>query len=392
MLTDPEYQVAAYYFPQYHVDPRNERWHGPGWTEWELLKLARPRFEGHQQPKVPLWGYLDESQPDVAERKIDAAADHGVRSFIFDWYWYNDGPFLNRALEQGFLAAKNVERCKFALMWANHDWKDIHPHKRSAPVHTLLEGGVTRRAFDEMVDYVLEHYMAHPSYWRLDDALYFSIYELDTLVRGLGGIERTQAALQSFRIKAYLGGYGALHLNAVTWGLKRGAIQQNASEANTLADKLQLDSFTSYVWLHDAPLPEFPTVDYAEYLAEYKRNWNMAGALYRRPYFPNVTMGWDASPRTVQSDVYENLGYPFTPVLVGNTPEAFRKALEEAKTCLDRWKPKPKVITVNAWNEWTEGSYLEPDTVHGMAYLEAIRDAFPTQPPEDPAQYAEYPE
>jgi len=61
-------QVAVYYFPDYHVDPRNEAWHGPAWNEWSLVKAATPRFPGHRQPKVPLWGYLDESKPETATR------------------------------------------------------------------------------------------------------------------------------------------------------------------------------------------------------------------------------------------------------------------------------------------------------------------------------------
>jgi hypothetical protein len=87
-------------------------------------------------------------------------------------------------------------------------------------------------------------------------------------------------------------------------------------------------------------------------------------------------MGWDSSPRTVQSDIFDNVGYPFTPILSGNTPEAFRRSLLEARAFLDKGRTNPKILTVNAWNEWTEGSYLEPDTLHGMGYLEAIRDVF----------------
>jgi hypothetical protein len=68
----PGYTITAYYWPNYHVDPRNEQWFGPGWTEWEITKYARPRFEGHNQPRVPLWGYEDESDPTVMARKIDA--------------------------------------------------------------------------------------------------------------------------------------------------------------------------------------------------------------------------------------------------------------------------------------------------------------------------------
>src|SRR5690349_6000553 len=94
------YQAAAYYFPNYHLgDPRNEKWHGTGWTEWELVRRAEPRFAGHRQPRVPAWGYQDESQPAVMARKIEAAADAGLTAFIFDWYWYEDGPYLERGLE-----------------------------------------------------------------------------------------------------------------------------------------------------------------------------------------------------------------------------------------------------------------------------------------------------
>lgn len=123
-------EVAVYYFPNYHVEPKNEAIHGKGWTEWELVKRGTPRFPGHQQPKVPLWGYLDESKPETSEKQIAAAADHGIDTFIFDCYWYENGPFLNGGLEQGFLKAANNNRLKFSIMWANHDWINIFPYKR----------------------------------------------------------------------------------------------------------------------------------------------------------------------------------------------------------------------------------------------------------------------
>lgn len=87
-------------------------------------------------------------------------------------------------------------------------------------------------------------------------------------------------------------------------------------------------------------------------------------------------MGWDSSPRTVQSDIHANLGYPFTPILVDNTPEQFRKSLAAVKEFLDRSGTLPPIVTINSWNEWTEGSYIEPDTLHGLGYLEAIRSVF----------------
>jgi hypothetical protein len=98
--------------------------------------------------------------------------------------------------------------------------------------------------------------------------------------------------------------------------------------------------------------------------------------MFRVPYFPNVTMGWDSSPRAFQGDEFGNFGYPFTNTIAGNTPERFRKALEMARKRLLARTTGPRIMNINCWNEWTEGSYLEPDTVHGMKYLEAVRDVF----------------
>jgi hypothetical protein len=106
----------------------------------------------------------------------------------------------------------------------------------------------------------------------------------------------------------------------------------------------------------------------------YLRHWAQAEQTFDLPYHPNVTVGRDPSPRTVQSDACLNVGYPFTPTLGGDTPEQFRETLCLTRERLDRSRQRPKVLTLNAWNEWTEGSYLEPDRKWGMAYLEAVHD------------------
>jgi hypothetical protein len=87
-------------------------------------------------------------------------------------------------------------------------------------------------------------------------------------------------------------------------------------------------------------------------------------------------MGWDNSPRTLQSDIWEPLPEStFSNCIGGNTPEAFRRALETYRERLRR-RPGPNFMSINAWNEWTEGSYIEPDTTNGMGYLEAISSVF----------------
>jgi hypothetical protein len=368
-------ELAVYYFPNFHRDPRTELLHGPGWTEWELVRRATPRFAGHRQPKTPLWGYEDEADPAVFARKLDVAADHGVDVFLFDWYWY-DGPFLNRALDEGYLGAGNTDRVRFALMWANHDWVDIFPAKANQPPRLLFPGAVDRATFDRVTEHVVEHYFTHPAYWTLAGRPYFSVYELSRLIDGLGGIVQTADALDAFRQRCRRAGLPGLHLNAVVWGIRLLPGETSVANPATLVGDLGFDSVTSYVWIHHVPLPTFPSSDYAEVADAAACHWEQAAREFPVPYHPNVTVGWDSSPRTERGTVFRNVGYPFMPILEGNSPQAFRTALARARDFAAANGRRPAVVTVNAWNEWTEGSYLEPDTNHGMAYLEAIRSVF----------------
>jgi hypothetical protein len=117
-------EIVAVYYPHWHNYDHGSSWKGEGWTEWEGLKAAVPRFPGHHQPLKPSWGCFDESDPKWSAREIDLAADHGIDVFLFDWYWYSGVTTMEEALEHGFLKAENRQRMKFALMWANHDRRD----------------------------------------------------------------------------------------------------------------------------------------------------------------------------------------------------------------------------------------------------------------------------
>lgn len=373
---DDDITVAVYYFGNYHLDARNQKHHGPGWTEWELVKNARPRFEGHHQPNVPLWGYTDEADPKQMAQKIDAAADHGVDVFLFDWYYYNDGPFLNRTIDEGFLHAENRDRIKFALMWANHDWVDIHPKRKddhNPPC--LYPGAVTPEKFDEICDLVIRDYFSQPNYWKIDGKPYFSFYELTKLGQNFGSYEATKAALKRFREKAKAAGFPDVHLNAVYWGRPNIPGEGTISDPVKMIEDLGFDSVTSYVWIHHVGLPQLVT-DYNWVRDAYFQHWDRARTGFKIPYIPNVSMGWDSSPRADQRDEFGNFGYPFTNTIGNNTPENFKKALELTKERILADPNCPRILNINSWNEWTEGSYLEPDTRNGFGYLDAIKDVF----------------
>ncbi len=323
--------VASYYFPNYHPgDPRNDKEKGKGWCEWELVKAARPRFPGHDQPKIPMWGYVDESDPQVMQQKIAAAADHGIDAFIYDWYFYDDGPFLEAGLERGFMKAPNANRLKFGLMWANHDWVDIFPATAHVEPRLVYPGQVSQAGWERMNDYVIKTYFQHPSYWKIDGKPYFSIYDLNSLLRSFGSVAATRAALDQFRAKAVQAGLPGLHLNAVVWGRPVLPTERVPVDAAKLVTDLGFDSTTSYVWIHHVPL-KWPTVDYQEIRDGYLPHWDRMLRDFQQPYFPNASMGWDPTPRTRQDQPWVEARYPFTGVITGNTPAAFEEALQLVK-------------------------------------------------------------
>lgn len=382
---DKKYEVAVYYFPNYHIDSINEKWHGKNWTEWELVKAAKSRFKGHQQPKVPAWGYFNEADPAWAAKEIDLAADNGIDVFIYDWYWYEGvGQYLQEGLEKGFLKAANRNRMKFALMWANHNWMNIHPTAYTNVQEKLTNGEVTEKTWDKITDYIIENYFKQPNYWKIDGKPYFSIFETVRFINSFKTLDKAAEAMQLFVTKVKKAGFAGLHLNLIDQGVTDSylkAVLQNAVTRADVSKALQVSSFTSYNFLHAYDLSKagWPTASYQKALEANVDYWPVISKqLDSLPYFPNATMGWDVTPRLIQTDKFDSFkGYPWVPVFNGdNTPAAFTTALEKAKSFSDNHPSQPHIIIINAWNEWTEGSYLLPDTKNGEAYLKAIKKVF----------------
>ena len=293
-------------------------------------------------------------------------------------------------------------------MWANHTYIDCHPfapgkHFGNAPV--WRRGELSRTAFDRHTADAIKRYFTQPNYWKIEGRPYFSIFDPHNLLMGLGGVRATRAALDSFRERTKAASFPGLHLNFVEPDAgqvpDRG---QGAADAGRSAaedrnrkrpdgslgggqfDLVHVGATGRARWpgrtssrnsasrkagfrpRFSEPMPPRP---------DYRPAITLIGALrpcvsrsndaarLGIPFFPHVAHGWDGSPRNYGGGI-----------VVGSTPERFRHFLIEAKATADRQPESNGIITINSWNEWVEGSYLEPDTIHGMAYLEAIRDVF----------------
>ncbi len=365
MIVDTK--IYAYYFPNWHVDQQNEVFHGEGWTEWEVVKYATPRFQGHKQPKNPLWGFEDESESVVMEKKIETAAKYKIDGFIFDWYWFEDGPYRINCLNNGFLKAKNCDKLDFAVMWCNHNAIQAHPTaKFNRGVPTKICDN-SEKTFYELTEYCIKNYFNKPNYIKVEGKPYFSIYTLPDVINSVG-VDGAARMFSDFRRRVKKGGFKDVHINICDTF----HVLKDTSSLNEILAKINADSIASHGWLK-AGL-RFPKAEYTDFAKLGLKRMEEKQKFFDLPLFPSVSPGWDSSPRTVQSEIYGDYGYPFCPIVINNTPEMFGAALQKAKILSDNIKQQDKFIAIASWNEWTEGMYLEPDMENGFAMLEKVKE------------------
>ena len=369
-----KYDIAAFVWPAYTgTEPRSRLFWPEGIGEWQTVKNEKRDYPEFSPLRQPLWGYVDEADPAVMEMQIDAAADHGVNVFIYDWYWYDGRPYLENCLNDGFLKAKNNHRMQFYLMWANHDvnycW-DIRNSAAEWGQEVIWRGLADEKQFDILSDRLVEKYFCHPRYYRIDGKPVFMIYDLKNLITGLGGVENTRRKLDTLREKCVKAGLPGLHLQITQWGDNienfsgvDSTTDLGSAHTSQIARGLGFDSASNYQFVHFLDVCR----DYSEILADAIPMWQRFYDLYDGNYFPHVSLGWDNNLRF----------HKFKPKIVkNNTPEAVEKAFRAAKHFVDTHDLPAPLITVNSWNEWTETSYLEPDKLYGYGYLEAIRKVF----------------
>ncbi len=362
------YDIAAYVWPAYTgAEERALRFWEKGIGEWQTVKSPTFKHQWDFKNPQPLWGYTDEADPKVMEKEIDEAARHGVNVFIYDWYWYEGKPFLDQCLNEGYLNAPNNSKVKFYLMWANHDVTNLWDKRKSHIDETVFSGQVNESEFDEITDLVINKYFSCPSYYKIDLKPVFMIYDVMNFIKGLGGIEQTRKSISLFREKVKKAGFPDLELQLCAWSenaVNLGGIDKTRQgSTRDIAEILGFNSLTNYQFVHLTDIDR----DYTEVMNDIEKEWQRINRDYSIPYYPHISIGWDNNLRFTD----------FKPgIMKNNTPESFKKALEKAKKYIDTHSGGAPLITVNSWNEWTEGSYLQPDTVNGYGYLEAVKDVF----------------
>lgn len=347
--------VVAYNFPSWHPTPVQEKWFGRGWTEFQVLSNARTLFGGHQMPRRPLWGYYNEADPAWAEKEIDLAANHGINAWMIDWYWHSGTQFYHEQLEQGFQKAANRSRLKFAVMWANHHWKNVYPAHSPDDAAVLLPQEHSYEDCLQVMEYCVRKYFHDDSYWRIEGKPVFGVFDLNLFVDKLT-FDGARRALEAMRERVRRAGFPDLHLQA----------SHLYSRLIPRLRDLGVESATQYHsfgWTYGGRRPgnRSPFMDGALTAIH---SWHEAGQQVTVPFFPDCPVGWDDSPRFGTS----------SHIVVGRSPDQYELLLRAASHYAASL-PAPTVF-LSAWNEWTEDHVLLPDEVYGYSYLEAVRRAF----------------
>lgn len=344
----PRAKVLAYYLPQFHPIPENDAFWGPGFTEWRNVVRGEPRFEGHIQPKVPRdLGFYDLMESDTYRRQSRMARAAGIHAFCFYHYWFDGKRVLERPMER-VLADPTLD-FPFCIMWANENWTRTWDGAES---QVLLKQSYRPEDDPAFLADIARH-LRDPRYVTVDGRPLFFIYRP-------GHIPDTAATIARWRmILARDHGLNPLIYMAQAFGDSDprvfgldGAIEfpphkvlNQAPDVKHLMPMLDL-KYGGNVRTYDAvvdtataePTPDFPLI---------------------RTAFPS----WDNEARRPGRGT----------IIAGSTPEKFARwlgwAVDHAVAHPAQGEP---LVCINAWNEWAEGAYLEPDVHFGAAYLNTV--------------------
>lgn len=363
---NPPIKVIPVYLPQFHRIPENDEWWGAGFTEWTNVKKARPLFEGHYQPRIPLNdNYYDLSRVETLRWQSKIAKEHGIYGFCFYHYWFNKKLLLERPMEM-LLENKDIE-IKFCISWANHNWDN------SWTAAAGRETTLISHDFDNEEDWLahfnyLLKFFKDPRYIVEDNKPIMIIY-IPNIIRKLGRLINcwNELALQSGfdGLKLVFQSPMSSHTSGWDRDLFDHSIEFQPGYANYTAPV-----YPSWLRNYSGRLKKFFGIK-RKLLAhkkfrtfDYDQTWKKI--LDARPSsahaIPSAFVDWDNTPRKMERGS----------VCVGASPEKFETYFGAlVQKTINEYK-QDKVF-VFAWNEWAEGGYLEPDAKFGFGYLRAIK-------------------
>ncbi|MCI9583462.1 MAG: glycosyl transferase [Clostridium sp.] len=373
-------RYIAFYLPQFHRIPENDEWWGAGFTEWTNVKKARKYLKFQTQPRIPSGNRyydLDQDHEAVMKWQIRLAKSYGIYGFCFFHYWFKDGKKLLERPVEKFLWNPSLDM-PFCLSWANEPWTRIWDGGNQHVIMPQKYGGSDE--WKKHFDYLLP-FFRDPRYIKIKGKPVFVILKPEQ-------IKELEGMLAYFQKQACEAGLEGIYF-----------VAQGSDYCNRKSRSRQIDSYILYepgytqrefsIYCHKyiKSMMESPGLGMSLVLDKAKRCIGKAFKI-KSPYFQMQICDYDQFWRRMLSRKYENrqvlpgafLDWDNSPrrgmrrsrVFKGANPQScgfyLKKLARKVQSETDEG-----MIFINAWNEWAEGTYLEPDESNGYGYLEAVR-------------------
>lgn len=379
-MSEKRARVIAFYLPQFHPVPENDKYWGKGFTEWTNVAKAKPLFKGHEQPRIPAdLGFYDLRLAEVRKAQAELAKEAGIEGFCYWHYWFGNGkqvlemPF-NKVVESG------EPNFPFCVGWANHDWTTKTWEKGKG---VATDATIFKQEYPGKEDHIAHFYsllpaFKDPRYIKVNGKLLFAIYEAhfipdvkefinlwnDLAVKnGLSGfhfvalsvslpnIKLNDLAVLDQAIKKRFDEYYAMGFDAVN------SINFKYAELKAGGKfKKAINGLVRKIW----PGALIEKYDYKQIIKYFYTKEDEKETVY-----PQLIAGWDRTPRSGKRAI----------VYYNSTPENFSVAVQRAIECVSKKNPEHRIIFLNSWNEWGEGAYLEPDLRYGKAFIQILGKA-----------------
>ena len=380
-------RIIAFYLPQFHSIPENDEWWGKDFTEWTNVKKAKPLFNGHIQPKIPLnnnyYNLLDDN---VKLWQVKLAKEYGIYGFCYYHYWYNGHMLLEKPMEQ-MLKNKSID-LPFCIWWCNQPWtkswignndKVLIAQKYGDEKEWINHYNYLRQFFLDK-RYILNNNKPIIGIYQptIINCLSDMIDCFESLAKkdGFDGID-LMCSMKSYKyINKNIEIYNLFN-HYVEWGFSLAMekySEKNDSRVYLLLRDVKDSISEKFEKVFGRALPISMICDYIKkrmkneqiLKLDYDRIWNYLISImpYSEKSIPGAFVDWDNTAR------YGERGS----VMVNSSPEKFAKYLsEQIKNAKVNYKTD--MIFLQAWNEWAEWSVLEPDEYNGYSYLMAIKEA-----------------
>jgi len=364
-------KIIAFFLPQFHTFPENDKWWGKGFTEWSNTKKAKPLFEGHYQPKVPLnENYYNLLDDNVKKEQVKLAKEYGIYGFCYYHYWFKDGKKLMEKPIEQMLRNPEIDM-PFCLSWANEPWSRRWDGSENEIIMPQDYG--EKEEWKQHFLYLCE-FFKDSRYIKINESPIFIIYKPEQIpnlndmldywneLAVESGIPKIVFAFQHPQFY-YL---KDMDYSRFSYGIEFQPAFSNMDTEYYTKDKKErikyLCSNPSLIIRKIKNKYKGNKPNIYSYDATWKRNLRTKPK--NEKMIPCAFVEWDNTARRGKDGICYK----------GSSPEKFEKYM---KQLLKKEKElyKKDIIFINAWNEWAEGAYLEPDEKHRYEYLQALKNA-----------------